>query len=124
MVCNRCGKTVRTSFVFYEMDAQNRHHRFGSFCRKCTIELVDMLKGKVEWFRIQDGWRGYILANARSELEEMGFISPKYDTQYIEIKKIGGKEGSMKNKNLDILRMEYAAGLISQQEYKKQLAHR
>lgn len=71
--------------MFYEVDQLDRKHRFGMFCRQCTVELVDELKGKVEWFHIAESWKGYIRPKARPELERAGFIHPKYNSQFIEI---------------------------------------
>lgn len=121
MVCDRCGETSRTYFIFYEIDSKENYHKFGAFCRQCTIELIDELKGKLEWFRISEGWRGYIQRKTRSELEKRGFIHKKYGTQYVEIKKHEGDSGLMKENKLDVLRIAYAAGLISRQEYWKRL---
>ena len=86
--CDRCGKKTEGSrFIFYEVDQQDRKHRFGSFCRQCTTELIDELKGKVEWLRVAETWRGYIQPKARLELEISGFIHAKHNPQYIEINK-------------------------------------
>lgn len=122
--CDRCGKKEKATFIFYEVDSQDRKHRFGFFCRQCTTERIDKLRGKLEWFPMEEGWRGYILTKARSQLENGGFIHSEYDPQFIEIKKVGGNQEPMRKENLAVLRMEYAAGLISQQEYRRRLAHR
>jgi hypothetical protein len=75
--------------VFYEVDQHDRKHRFGTFCRQCTTDLVDELKGKVEWLRIAPGWRGYVTMKARPGLEKSGYIHAKHQAQYIEIEKLG-----------------------------------
>jgi len=124
LVCDRCGENSRTYFIFCEVDSKENYHTFGTFCRKCTIELIDELRGKLEWFRLSEGWRGYILRKSRSELEKRGFIHKKYDPLYVEIKKHGGESGLMKENKLDVLRIAYAAGLISRREYWKRLSAR
>ena len=90
MSCDRCGRqTQGARFVFYEVDQQDRKHRFGTFCRQCTTDLVNELKGKVEWLRIAQGWRGYIMIKSRLDLEKSGYIHARHHAQYVEIEKIG-----------------------------------
>jgi len=81
---------------------------------------VDELKGKLEWFRFEGGWRGYIHPEARIGLEKSGFIQAKHNTQLIEInwKK---RKSAGEREVLEILRLEYGSGLISREEYEKQL---
>ncbi len=121
--CDRCGqKTEDASYIFNETDQQDRKHRFGIFCRECTIELLDELKGKLEWFYIADSWRGYIHAEAKSELEKAGFLHPKHNSQYMEINRVGrDREQARRREALEILRIGYAAGLISNEEYGRRL---
>jgi len=121
--CSRCDQKIEdASFIFFEVDRQDRKHRFGTFCFHCTIELLDQLKGKVEWFQMEKSWKGYIHPEARSELEKIGFIHPKHDTQYIEISQVGRKRGRVEGTDtLAILRLKYAGGLISKEEYERLL---
>jgi len=118
--CERCRKEVRDHYNFYEINKRDKRRKFGSFCSECTKELVDELKGKLEWVRFEESWRGYIHPEARVELEKSGFIQAKHGTQLIEIagrkKNSAGEEGV-----LEILRLEYACGLISREEYEKKL---
>ncbi len=118
--CERCRKEARDLYTFYEINRQDERRKFGSFCGECAKELVDELKGKLEWVRFEGGWRGYIHPKARMELEKFGFIQAKHDTQFIEI---AGRKGTqlVKREVLEILRLEYAGGLISREEYEKQL---
>jgi len=88
LICNRCGREEGSRYVFYEVDRQDRRDKFGIFCMQCSVELVDELKGKLEWFRIAGSWRGYIHPKARAELEKEGFIHLKRNSQYIEIKRV------------------------------------
>ncbi len=122
--CDRCGRKIGgPHFVFYEADQLDRKSKFGAFCHRCAIELLDELKGKLEWFHIEErSWKGYIHPEARSELEKTGFIHPKHNSQYIEIKQVGGKRGKVeKSDALAILRVKYAGGLVSKDEYEKLL---
>ena len=121
--CSRCDQKIEdASFIFYEVDGQDRKHRFGTFCFHCTIELLDQLKGKVEWFYIGKSWKGYIHPEAKAELEKIGFIHPKRNTQYIEISQVGRKRGRVEGTDtLAILRLKYAGGLISKEEYERLL---
>ena len=121
--CNRCGRKIEgTRFIFYEADQRDRKHEFGIFCDHCTIELLDKLKGKLEWFHIEKSWKGYIHPEARSELEKAGFIHPKHNSRYIEIKHVGRKHEEVgRTDALAILRVKYAGGLISEEEYEKLL---
>jgi len=121
--CDRCDRKIEGArFIFYEVDQQDRKHRFGIFCINCTIDLLDELKGKLEWFHIGRSWKGYIHPEARSELEKTGFIHPKHNSQYIEIKHIGRKRGKIERSDaLAILRVRYAGGMISKEEYEKLL---
>ena len=115
--CNRCNRATENPYTFYEVDKQDQRHRFGTFCRECTFELVDEIKGKVEWFRIENLWRGFILPKARRDLQQSGFIHAKHDTHSIEI--VGNKDKKVEERA--VLRMEYACGLISRREYEKRL---
>ncbi|MDH5782396.1 MAG: hypothetical protein OEZ35_01835 [Candidatus Bathyarchaeota archaeon] len=122
--CNRCGQNIeQTRFTFYEVDRQDRKHRLGTFCMHCTTELLDELKGKVEWFHIEeDTWKGYIHPEARRELEKAGFVHPKHDTKYIEVKLVETKRRKIERTDaLAILRVKYAGNLISKEEYEKLL---
>ncbi len=86
MTCNRCGIDAQEPpFTFYEVDQHGDKHKFGTFCRQCTLELIDELKGIVEWLRVAEAWRGYIQPKARLELEISGFIRAQHNSQYIEI---------------------------------------
>jgi hypothetical protein len=88
--CDRCSREIEgRRFVFYEVDRQDTKHRIGIFCLQCSIEVLDELKGKLEWFHIETGWKGYIRPEARSKLEQTGLIHSKYNTQSIEINQIG-----------------------------------
>ena len=90
--CDRCSRqSDGTSFIFYEVDQRDRKHSFGTFCNRCTIELLDQLKGKLDWFHTESGWKGYIRPEARSKLERAGFIHPNNKAQSIEISQIGRK---------------------------------
>jgi len=118
--CERCRKEVRGLYTFYEINRQDERRKFGSFCGECTKELVDELRGKVEWVRFEGGWRGYIHPEAKMELEKFGFIQARHNTQFIEIVRrkrnsAGGREV------LEILRLECVSGLISREEYEKRL---
>jgi hypothetical protein len=94
--CGSCGrKTGETPIVIYEVDQQDVKHSFGIFCVRCIIELLDRLKGKLEWFHIASGWKGYIRPDARSMLEHEGIIHPKYNTQSIEICQAGQESGKI-----------------------------
>ena len=121
--CDRCGRKIEeTRFIFYEVDQRNRKHKFGIFCIHCTTELLDELKGKVEWFHVERVWKGYIHPEARLGLEKTGFIHSKRNPQYIEISPVGRKRREVgRREALDILRVKYAGGLISKQEYQKLL---
>ena len=121
--CDRCGQKIEeTHFTFYEVDQRDRKHSFGTFCVRCTTELVDELKGKVEWFHVEKSWKAYIHPEARPELEKTGFIHSKRNPQCIEIDPAGRKRrGVGRREALDILRVKYAGGLISRQEYEKLL---
>lgn len=89
MSCNRCGReNPQPLFIFYEVDQKGGKHEFGTFCRQCTLELIDELKGKVEWLRVVETWRGYIQPKARMELEIAGFIHAKRKPQFIEVSKV------------------------------------
>jgi len=90
--CDRCSLEIGgPRFIFYEVAQQDRKRRFGIFCNRCTIELLDQFKGKLEWFHSEGGWKGYIRPEARSKLEQMGLIHPEYNTQSIEINHVGRK---------------------------------
>ena len=122
-ICDRCGQKIEgTHFIFYEVDPRDRKHRFGTFCIQCSIELLDQLKNKLEWFHIEKSWKGYIHPEARYELEKTGFIHPKHNSQYVEIKHVERKLGKVERTDtLAILRVKYAGGLISREEYEKRL---
>ena len=100
---------------------QDRKDTFGTFCIQCTTELLEELKGKVEWFRIEeDTWKGYIHPEARYELEKAGFVNPKHDTKYIEVKLVETKRRKIARTDaLAILRVKDAGNLISKEEYEK-----
>jgi hypothetical protein len=121
--CDRCGqKTQEAHFMFHEVDKRDAKHRFGIFCIQCTIELLEDLKGKLEWFYIEGNWRGYIHPKDRYELEKAGFVHSKHNSQYIEISQVGRKHKEVERKEaLAILRVGYAGGLISKGEYEKLL---
>ncbi len=121
--CDRCGqKTQETHFMFHEVDKQDEKHRFGIFCIQCTMELLEDLKGKLEWFFVEGNWRGYIHPEARHDLEKVGFVHPKHNTQCIEISQVRRKHKEVERKEaLAILRVGYAGGLISKEEYEKLL---
>ncbi|UCE15786.1 MAG: hypothetical protein JSV12_07965 [Candidatus Bathyarchaeota archaeon] len=121
--CVRCGQKIEeTRFIFYEVDQRDKKYEFGIFCVHCTTELLDELKGKVEWFHIERTWKGYIHPEARLELEKTGFIHSKRNPQYVEINPVGRKREEVRTREaLDILRVKYAGGLISKQEYRKLL---
>jgi len=71
---------------------------------------------------MEKSWKGYIRPEARSELEKIGFIHPKHDTQYIEIDQVGRKRGRVEGTDtLALLRLKYAGGLISKEEYERLL---
>ena len=90
--CDRCGREIEgTRFIFYEVDQLDGKHRFGIFCIQCTIKFLDKLKGKLEWFHIESGWKGYIRPEARSKLERASLIHPEHNTQSIEINQVGRK---------------------------------
>ena len=94
--CDRCGREIEgTRLIFFEVDRQDRKHRFGIFCIQCSIELLDKLKGKLEWFHTESGWKGYVRLEARSKLERDGLIHPKHNTQSIEITQVGRKRGKI-----------------------------
>lgn len=108
-----------TRFIFYEVNQRNRKYRFGTFCVHCSIELVDELKGKVEWFQMEKSWKGYVHPAARSELEKTGLIHPKRNSQFIEIEQVR-KCGEIGRRDaLALLRIKYTGGLISEEEYEK-----
>ena len=116
--CERCRNEVRDLYTFDEINKLDERRRFGSFCNECTRELVDELRGKLEWIRFEQGWRGYIHPQARMELEASGFIQAGHKTQLIEI--VGMKRAPAGERAvLEILRLEYASGLISREEYEK-----
>ena len=119
MICERCGrKTGGPHFVFSEVDQRDRRHTFGLFCYDCTIELSDQLKGKLEWFHIEESWKGDVRPEARPELERAGFIHPKHGSRIIEIEKVERKRGKDDTSDaLAILKVKYAGGLISKEEY-------
>jgi len=118
--CERCRKEVRDLYTFYEINKQDERRKFGSFCSECTKELVDELKGKLEWVRFERVWRGYIHPDVRMELEKSGFIQARHNTQFIEIVR-RKRNRSGEREVLEILRLEYAGGLISREEYEKKL---
>lgn len=119
-MCERCHKEAGDLYTFYEINKQDERRKFGSFCSECTKELVDELRGKLEWLRFEGGWRGYIHPKARMELEKSGFIQARHNTQFIEI--VGRKRNlAGERKVLEILRLEYAWGLVSREEYEKKL---
>ena len=90
--CDCCGQEIEgKSSIFYEVDPRDRKHRFGIFCNECLIGLLDKLKGKLEWFHIESGWKGYVRPETRSKLERAGLIHPEHDTQSIEINQVGRK---------------------------------
>ena len=115
--CDRCNRATEIPYIFYEVDRQDQRHKFGTFCCECTFELVDDLKGKVEWFQIENLWRGFILPRARRNLEQSGVIHAKHDIRLIEI--VGNKDKKVGER--EVSRMEYACGLISRKEYEKRL---
>ena len=118
--CERCRKEVRDFYTFYEINKRDERRKFGGFCSECTKELVDELKGKLEWVRFEGFWRGYIHPEARLELERSGFIQAGHGTQFIEI--VGRKrKRAGESEVLEILRLEYASGLVSREEYEKRL---
>ncbi|UCE29096.1 MAG: hypothetical protein JSV85_07555 [Candidatus Bathyarchaeota archaeon] len=118
--CERCRKEVRDLYIFCEVSKKDEKREFGSFCSECAKELVDELRGKLEWLRFDGGWRGYVHPDARKELERSGFIHAKHDTQLIEI--AGRRRGPVGERDvLAILRLEYVGGLISREEYEKRL---
>jgi hypothetical protein len=121
--CDRCGrKNDGARFIFYEAERADKKHRFGFFCAECTKELLDELKGKLEWFCVESGWRGYINPEARLELAKAGLISPKRHSQYIEVSQVMRRHRKASRRDaLGILRVERAAGLISADEYKRRL---
>lgn len=121
--CDRCGgKTEQVGFTFQEVNEHNGKHKFGVFCVKCTTELLDELRGKLEWFRIERSWKGYIHPEARPELEQSGFIHSKHKSQYIEVKQVERSRGKIgRTDAAAILRVEYAGGLISKEKFKKAL---
>ena len=121
-ICNRCGrKTAEPQFTFSEVDREEKKYRFANFCIDCSIELLDKMKGKVEWFHIEKTWKGYINPVARRELENAGFIHPERNSQYVEITPIERRRRAARLDPLAILRVKYAGGLISIEEYKKLL---
>ncbi|MGD8505731.1 MAG: hypothetical protein PVF15_03600 [Candidatus Bathyarchaeota archaeon] len=121
-ICNRCGrKTEKTQFTFSEVDREEKKYRFGTLCSDCTIEVLDKLKGKVEWFHVEKAWKGYINPVARRELENIGFIHPKRNSQYVEITPIERRRKVERSDALAILRVKYTGGLISKEEYEKRL---
>lgn len=77
--------------MFYEVDRQGRKHSSGIFCLECSIELLDKLKGRLEWFHAEWGWKGYIHPEARYKLEKDGLVHAEYDTQSMEISRTGLK---------------------------------
>jgi len=90
--CDGCSRKIEeTRFILYEVDQQDSKLTFGIFCSHCTIKLLDQLKGKLEWFHTQSGWKGYIRPEARSKLEQVGLIHPKHNTQSIEINLVDQK---------------------------------
>jgi len=123
MICERCGrKTEGPHFIFSQVDQRDKRYTFGFFCYDCTIELSDQLKGKLEWFHMEESWKGYIRPEARPELERAGFIHSKHDSRIIEIAQVGRKQDKDDRSDARaILRVKYAGGLISKEEYKKLL---
>lgn len=121
--CDRCGgKTEQVNFTFSEVNEHNETHQFGIFCTKCTTELLDELRGKLEWFRIERSWKGYIHPEARPELEQSGFIRPKHRSQHIEVKQAGRTHDKIERTDaIAILRVEYAGGLIPKEKFEKAL---
>ena len=121
--CDRCGReNDGARFTFYEAERADKKHRFGFFCAECTKELLDELKGKLEWFCVESGWRGYINPEARLELAKDGLISPRRHSQYIEISQVMRRHRKVSRRDaLGILRVERSAGLISPDEYKRRL---
>ena len=119
--CDRCGHQQLTiAYTFYELKPHNRKQCFGVFCSQCTTELVDELRGKLEWFQTDRGWKGYINPKARSELKKTGFLHTEDESQSIEIVQIGQKGRESKRRDrLEVLRVRYAGGLISKEEYLK-----
>ena len=112
-------ETDETNFRFFEVDTQNRPQEFGTFCLQCGIEIVDELRPKLEWLQTKTGWKGYINPNARSELNTTGFFQGDHNVQCIEIVQIGHERGrNQKRILMEILRAEYATGLISKETYK------
>lgn len=90
--CDGCSQEIEgTRFIFYEVDQQDRKHRFGIFCIRCSIGFLDKLKGKLEWFHTENGWKGYVRPESRSKLERAGLIHPKHNIQSIEINQVGRK---------------------------------
>ncbi len=80
------------------------------------------MRGKLEWFCVDGGWRGYINPEARPELVKGGLIDPKRHSQYIEIGQTMGRHRKASRRDaLGILRVEWAAGLISADEYRRRL---
>jgi hypothetical protein len=94
--CDSCSREIEgTHFIICKVDQRDRKQRLGSFCIRCLIELLDRLKGKLEWFHTESGWKGYIRPEARFKLEQEGFIHPEHNTQSIEINQIGQKSGKV-----------------------------
>ena len=90
--CDGCSLEIEgPRFIFYKIDQRDRKHTFGIFCNRCTIELLDQLKGKLEWFHTESGWKGYIRPEARTKLEQTDLIHRKNNTRSIEINQIGRK---------------------------------
>jgi hypothetical protein len=106
------------SYSFFEVNKLDERWKFGSFCRVCTKELVDELRGRLEWVRFNQGWRGYVHPQSRAELEALGFIQAEHETQFIEIKGFQGTSAEGKEIQ-EALILEYASGLISREEYEQ-----
>jgi len=121
--CDRCGrKNDGARFIFYEAERTDKKHRFGFFCAECTKELLDDLRGKLEWFCVESGWRGYINPETRLELAKAGLVDPKRHSQYIEVSQVRRRHRKVSRRDaLGILRVERSAGLISADEYKRRL---
>ncbi|UCG44903.1 MAG: hypothetical protein JSV58_05820 [Candidatus Bathyarchaeota archaeon] len=121
ITCGRCRNRVSDSYSFYEVNKLDERRKFGSFCSICTRELVDELRGKLEWIRFDQEWRGYVHPQARAELEALGFIQAEHETQFIEIE--GFQSTSVEEKAIqEALILEYTSGLISQEEYHQRQA--
>ena len=82
--CFRCRKETKQTFMFFDVDKKSKKRKFGNFCQQCTYDLINDLKGKVEWFYMQNKWKGFLYPEEKESIKQFGF-NIRNKTQTIEI---------------------------------------